>query len=319
MSTMILIRLALVLVFLSAAAGFASAGGNVVAYLDERGDLVVIGDELGNSFTICSEAGCSRGAPDDAVWVYSLDATRPTTVNGAPGHVGVWFVPTSTRMRVILGGGADRLTCHPRYLDALVLDAGPGNDSLSLEGQFGELHLRMGDGDDHIGGKGSTSGDFFVDTGDGHDSLALEDSNVALVSGSCRVEMGAGDDRLLVWYYDTIHGPFMADMGAGADFVLVREESRFLDDVLIVTGGDDDVVTLEGVPFSSRLDLRTGRGNDTVSLEDSSFSGRTRFHGGSGLDELSDLGGNAFLGGRPKVIGFEVAPGWNALARSFVR
>jgi hypothetical protein len=311
-------RLVLLVVWL-AVSSIAAAEGNVVVYVDRNGDLVVIGDELGNRFTICSEAGCSRGAPDDAVWVYSLDGSGGpyTTVNGLPGYPGAWFVPTGTRMIVRANGGGDRIVCHPRYRDSLDLDTGAGHDMVTLEGQFGEVRVLGGPGDDSIGGAEGfeTYGSFFADTGDGADGLFFGYGSLALASGSFHAKTGPGDDRIFFRDYIDCYGPLRIDMGSGADFLWCREGIRFLQSFALSTGADGDLVTLDGLSVSGWLDVHTGPGDDDLSLASSVMLGRTLFHGGSGSDELLDLGGNDFPGGPPKVLGFEAAPSWRARAR----
>ncbi len=207
-------------------------------------------------------------------------------------------------------------------------------DRVVVSGISRGMHLALGDGDDlanvfDVNVRGNVSiqagaGDDHVRVGGPRRDAADSTEIATRIGGRLLVDLGSGNDRLLVTAAALGRG-LDVDGGAGDDDVAITD-SRSRGFVGIRTGAGEDRVVIEGTR-AGLARIGTGAGADHVALVDSAFSGvsvhagdgddrvelagiRARaawFQGGMGGDGLSLTGPNHI--GQFRVSGFETIHG----------
>ena len=240
--------------------------GDVIAFLDDGGNLIIIGDSADNGidfdqFGQFSVAGVDAGG-------------SPTRVNGEPNGLATFDVSGEGDIRLFLGGGDD------------VLEVGTRSDSVDPPD---DLEIYAGAGDDFVKVIGDTNvaDDLELRGGSGADALYVYSADVG---DDLDVSAEAGDDLVSV-YGARVGGDLIVRTGAGRDAVDVGFSDEFADRVV-------GAVTVAG---HALFDL--GDDGDVLEVVDSRFDGIFAANGGRGIDRLI-LTGNTFAR-RPLVRGFE--------------
>ena len=266
--------------------------------------------------------------PTDDEPVQVVDGTL--MVLGTDGRDNIVVQSVRGGIRVILNG--ERFGTFDD-VEAIVVDAGAGNDTVVVAGNLRiDAELIGGDGNDTlIGAKGRDflSGDAGNDTligNSGHDSLSGGDGNDVLIAGNGRDDLlgGAGDDVLIAGSgddhvsgdegNDVVHGNGGADVvlgglgndslfgGSGRDLAIGGEGRDRLfgegdDDLLIggTTDIDEDAQALADILAEWKVNASF---DDRVAAVEASLNDGTIFDDGD-ADEL--IGG----GGRDWYFDFE--------------
>lgn len=208
--------------------------GNVVATFTD-GALHVFGDGKSNSVEIV--------AVGEDVLVRGLDRTR---VNGQEEVAFLAGAPLLASLRVVLGGGHDRL---------LIRDLAIAGDAAIGQGQVDTL--RDAGNDEIILDHVLIGGGLRLNAGAGTDTIALID---VAVTGEAQLRGGGGSDHIEI--VDAVFSRLVIDAGSGNDLV-----------------GIDSSLIAEAI-------VRLGSGRDTLSILGDTVVGRSNFTGGSGRDRL---------------------------------
>lgn len=172
------------------------------------------------------------------------------------------FCPAAgvTAIVVATGDGDDRVTTEAELPTSV--DAGAGDDWVEHYGAAATI--RLGDGDDQLGGGKKAQTRLTVSGGAGDDDLGCGDDNRATpVKGARILDGGAGKDRICGGRADD-----RLDGGAGNDKVFAGEGDDKLDgdagdDML---RGDDDNDTIVG--GRGEDEIEGGSGKDTIRVKD---------------------------------------------------
>lgn len=270
--------------------------GDVRAFVNGRGDVIILGDRFGNGITV-APTGVVEGE-------LRVSGEPGTTVNGGAEAILV----TSGRLWISLKGGRDRIRVDGALPGDLAIRMGDDDDLVILGCPVvkGAVTIDTGPGNDAVDVQDSLLEESLVlRTGSGHDRMT---SFFLSVRGQATIETGSGDD-LLELGQTVIGDTLRVDTGAGADefslvgsFVLIQVVA-----VLIVrTGAGDDFVSIGQASVAGSLDVALGAQEDQLAVFCSDVGGPAHFSGGSGVDAVLGLPLNLFAGGPPMVRGFEM-------------
>jgi hypothetical protein len=287
-----------------------ASSGSTHAWIDDAGNLIVVGDDADNRINIAS-AGCGPelpGIPKPGTYqVWSNNST----INGMPGSQGVALVPFGKAIRVYLGGGNDRLAIDCTLRLDVEYHGGDGNDGFSsgLSDVHGDVTLDGGAGDDLVDFQDS----FFRGRFDVRD-MALVYIFYGVVLGDVRIEADVVLD---------------ANGGHGSSVDVVAREASFFGNPQFLGVVGDLTITADYAPvvgFNAPRDLRIsgasvarvlnldvgqslfvtlGPGSDLLQIDMVSIGKESRVDGGRGLDAL--LRGQV-VGATLQVVGFEAVP-----------
>ena len=238
--------------------------GNVRAFLDGGGNLIVIGDGAANcvqldmfgDFTVL---GCDHGG-------------APTSVNGEPNGEARFDVDGEGDIRFYMLGGDDEVRVGQRSdsvspPDDLEVYAGEGDDYVLTVGDTNvgdDLEIVAGPGDDTVEVFTTQVGDdVSVLTGDGDDDVTLYGDEVG---DDLVLHTGAGRDSVRVGFFD--------DPAGGPPVI---EATRVADDTFIDLGADDDSLRVLRSTFRGTFWADAGRGTDTLEQRENTFGGRRIF------------------------------------------
>lgn len=266
-----------------------SAAGNVTAFVDADGVLVVRGDELDNRVVVGR-----TGIPGEFV----VRGEVFTTVNGMNEVVLI-----ADDVRIFMRSGNDEARVDGVVPGFVHVEGGPGNDRLSLGDPFvlGTALLDGGAGDDHLGMEGAVANaGLHMIGGSGTDDVQLA---FAIVNESFVLELGAGDDFVIISNSD-LNGSFVFEGAAGADEIVMLESSVSADTRLALAAGED-AVTSERNTFGGRLEIELGPQDDALTLTATTVAGPATFRAAGGTDTYTDPGDNDFQSGPPSLAGFE--------------
>jgi len=253
--------------------GTARGEGNITAYTNHDGDLIVLGDSQSNGVFV------GRTGEANEYLVEGLDrGSGPTTVNGLESEI---LIAVGEHIRIVLNDGDDRLHFDGQHPGSVTVDGGRGNDWIGIGDPVISEYLE-------------------IDGGPGDDLVDIQDS---LVEGDLFVRTGQGADQI-VFFFAALHGNTLLDTGPGVDDLSV-DSSIFSGSLFIETGGDADEVTLFDLVIGNELEARLGPGDDLFEITEVSIGGKVRCDGGAGDDTYSDGGGNNFGGGNPQIRRFE--------------
>jgi hypothetical protein len=292
--------------------------GNVTAQLVD-GDLIVTGDASDNRIRIYLGAfgetklfgdGTNvNGVPDGTFDLTGL--TDDVVARMGDGNDTVGFVGGFAGAVVIEGGnGNDRMESlgGSSIAAELVIDAGPGANSVSLSGRgFGResfnLGFRVGTSTIITGGEQRdgvfleqvfVASDLVINTGAGGDDVDLRRSTIAKFIG---VDSGADIDHLFLFGVSTTTASLQTGTGSAAIDLEFFYASHDLG--ILAADGATDILL-----WRSRVDgtayIIGGHSNDYVKTEDSALAGMQIYTGAGGdrvditgsiLDSLfADLG-----------------------------
>ena len=231
--------------------------GDVVAFLDSSGDLIVRGDDAANGIDLDMFGGFT---------VAGVDAGgAPTRVNGEPNGVATFEVTGEGDIRLFLGGGAD------------VLEVGTRSDSVDTPDDL-EIYAGSGDDDVRVIGDTNVTDDLEVFGGSGNDALRIYSPDV---EDDLEIHSGGGDDWVTI-YGARVGDDLIVRTGAGRDTVDVGFSDEFGDrilgavtvaeDTLIDLGFDDDALELLGSTFRGRFFADGGWGTDTLIQSRNTFA-----------------------------------------------
>jgi Ca2+-binding RTX toxin-like protein len=265
-----------------------AAEGNVIAYLDATGTLVVEGDALANDVLV------GRTGENNEFLVTGLGTT---TVNGATEAILV-----ASSVRVHARRGNDRIRVDGNIPGHVLVDGGPGDDQLDLGDPSidGTALMIGGAGNDRFGIEGTlVDQGLTVRGGPGDDFVELF---FATVVGELVIETSTGNDTVALRRVDA--GALTVSTGHSADEVRILESS--IDgNVRVAAGTGDDLVELgPELVVGGSLEVALSDGTDVLTLVDIEVTGPATLHGGNGEDTLVDDGGNVFLDGPPTIKGF---------------
>ena len=227
--------------------GRLALSGNVTAEV-VNGDLVVRGDDLGNSVVVLQAAGNK----------FTVEGVN-TTVNGKASKR--TFTGVTSDMTVSLGDGNDRLSLgRPpcdlggRVSDDLQIDLGGGRDRVEIGGLF------------------SVFDDATIETGTGSDVVVAYGFNVADDLTVRKSQANAGDFdtvSLNLVYVGTsagVTGVLTVDLAGGND--VVHLSSLSADQFVVNTRGGRDTVTLQHARWDGTRAsvIDAGGGTDLVTL-----------------------------------------------------
>lgn len=267
-----------------------SAEGDVRAFLDRGGRLIVLGDAADNEVVVGR-----TGEPGE----FRVVGEGTTTVNGTDE-----VVLSAESVRVLMRGGDDEARIDGNILGDVAVEGGAGNDVLSLGDPTiaGTAVLDGGPGDDHLGVEGtSVDGGLRLLGGPGDDEFHLF---FAVVRERLVIEAGPGDDDVSIDDF-FVDGFLRVDAAAGADVVRLLRSTVTLDVVLVLAAGSDEAV-LEQDQLGAHLKIALGAQDDLLAISGTEVAKAAAFHGGPGTDVYDDPGDNDFLAGPPLVAGFEV-------------
>ncbi|WP_428819068.1 autotransporter outer membrane beta-barrel domain-containing protein [Microbulbifer sp. MCCC 1A16149] len=169
--------------------------------------------------------------------------------------------------------GPDQILCdEDNDAEGADVNSFGGNDTLDLNaGTIGNVDA--GEGDDLVNVNGATVETNLL-TGNGNDTVIMDvrDSEIGnYFDGG--LNTGAGDDRLEL--YDGLI--FVADMGAGDDYVLL--DGGFIYQKLSLGDGDDTLYLDEGLVYH----VDGGNGSDYIEIDAYAYEGDAILDGGDDL------------------------------------
>jgi hypothetical protein len=194
-------------------------------------------------------------------------------------------------LTVLLGTGDDNLTITTTITGTSNINAGNGDNTVTVDNTQGPLNLTTGTGDDTLAFV-AISSTTDVNTGDGNDSVHLE-----TVNGPTTLVMGSGNDTVQA---DTINAATSITTGGGTDgaqFTTINAPTTLAmgngnDTVLVTTANAATSVTLGDGTDSVQLDtinaatsVTAGNGSDTVNLQ--TATAPTHITTGTGVDVVN--------------------------------
>ena len=278
-------------------AGSNLAGGNVSAFLNDSGDLMVVGDHEDNQIQLCTTE-CAPGNPGPPGG-YTIWSTSNTTINGLPGLPGVVLVPTGTRFRILLNGGADFFRLDGFIPFEVDISGGPGDDfiSLGVPRITKSLKIDTGLGSDFVEGEDSiVRQDFLLLTGMGVDQI---DFRRFSVFGTFKIALGEDDD--LAYLEEVSSTMLYLDGGKGADQIAASACS-FVHDWILWGRDGADRVQITRASLGGDLNVFLGDQDDVLELGLCAGNGIALLHGGDERDKLK-FGENMFAA--LKLLSFE--------------
>ena len=189
-----------------------------------------------------------------------------------------------------------------------------GASAFTASGVTGDVKINMGAGDDFVQLMMVVPGNLNIDMGSGNDFLSLggffelppgaQSLPYAVdVKGGLTVNSQAGNDVLNI-FDSRVAGATSLVTGSENDRVTLLN-TRFLNTLDLDTGSGDDSVDIGNISVTGKANLQTGSGNDAVTLKDSAFSSDLTLDGGSGTGDSLMKSGNLFA--KPVTIkGFEI-------------
>ena len=231
--------------------------GDVVAFLDRSGNLIVIGD------------GAANGIDLDMFGEFTVAGTdaggAPTRVNGEPNGVATFEVTGEGDVRLFLGGGAD------------LLEVGTRSDSVDTPDDL-EIYAGPGDDDVRVIGDTNVTDDLEVFGGSGNDALRIYSPDV---EDDLEVHSDGGDDWVTI-YGARVGDDLIVRTGAGRDTVDIGFSDEFSDRILgavtvaegtlIDLGFDDDALEVLGSTFPGRFFADGGWGTDSLIQSGNTFA-----------------------------------------------
>jgi Ca2+-binding RTX toxin-like protein len=185
------------------------------------------------------------------------------------------------------GSGTGLVTCPDATINSLAIDAGDGDDVVTIQSLADPATVTGGAGDDTLDASTALTAVTY-DGGAGHDSMTGGDGNDRVTGGTGNdvLRGGAGNDVMSAGPgNDTVDGDGGADTiveAADADFILSDSSLGGL--------GVDSLAEIE------QASLTGGAGNNTIDA--SAFSGSTTLFGLGGNDSLAGgLGVDSLVGG----------------------
>jgi hypothetical protein len=260
---------------LTALAAPAFAAGDVAATLASGGRLEVMGDAAANDLQIEKNSITGEfvvlgrnGTTINGGAEFRAEGVKTLRIAMGEGNdlVALGGFGLKKGLRVDLGAGDDRLTTLRNTIKrrATIL-AGPGNDTLLLEGG---TEFRRG---------------VRINTDEGDDLVRLADS---VVSGRLRLLTGDGDDRVELHRNGfTELASLVIRTGNGDDWVEAIG-CTFQSHVKMQTNDGQDVVYVATSRFRKLAAFKTGKMDDEIELERSTFDAALRVNGGGGLNAV---------------------------------
>jgi hypothetical protein len=265
--------------------------GSVTAFLNGAGDLIVQGDDAGNSVRIDRSAG--PGSP------IQVSGGADTAINGVLGGTAV--IGSVLNIDVRLGGGNDRISVDAVDVPGAVLMVlGDGDDSADFHGRLGAVEVRGGDGNDDIDLSSGVEvfGYARIQGGEGDDYIAIMFTPIL---GQLDINAGGGSNILRLFSVQVDEGVTIqtgeGDDNVALDFVIVQG------DTMIKLGAGDDDLRLDTLAVQGDTLIKLGAGDDSLYLRDSVCLGLFFASGGDGTDDIEDVGGNTFTDAL--FLGFE--------------
>jgi hypothetical protein len=174
-------------------------------------------------------------------------------------------------LTLLLGTGDDTLTISTTITGSTTVNAGIGDNNVTVVATQGPLSLTTGSGSDTILLE-TISNPTTVSTGDGDDTVHLETTNAPIT-----ITAGNGNDTLNL---DTINGTALVTTGGGNDtFVLTTVNAA----TTVTAGNGNDSVQLDTINASTNVTV--GNGTDTVNLQTANAA--TNITTGTGTDVVN--------------------------------
>jgi len=245
------------------------AGGN-------GADVLNIDDKAHASSIVYTITATSVDRAGAGIITYgTVESLTVDTAQGADSIL-VDSTPAATAVRVNAGAGDDTVTVNGTS-GSLALDGGDGNDTFTVVGIAGPLVLDGGNGNDTFAiGTGSLDtlvGAVSVQGGVGSDALSVNDSkdtsDNTYAVGLTQVARTAGGSVAVD--YDAVEQLALA-AGDGADAIGITATSTTMS-VSVSAGAGDDAVTVGGGTLDNLLGtlvLDAGGGSDRLIVDDSS-------------------------------------------------
>ena len=239
--------------------------GDVHVFLDDGGNLIVVGDGAANGIRVDTAGDFS---------IAGVDAGGgPTRVNGEPNGDVRFPVTGEGDVRLFLHGGDDVVEVGFRAdsvdaPDDLGIYTGDGNDSITTLGDTNvadDLEIATGPGDDVVRVLTTDVGDdldILTDSGD--DSVNLYGTSVG---DDLLVRTGGGRDAVGVGFTE------YTGTGGGR----ITAPVVVADDTLIDLGADDDTLGVIESIFRSAFFADGGAGADVLERSGNAFGGRRVF------------------------------------------
>ena len=254
--------------------------GNVIAYSNGAGDLIVQGDGAANHIYI------EKNVPSHAI----LKAGLGTTINGSiDGKVVLWFGADGAgyveRDIVIKMGDGDDLV-EVKDLDIhgkIRMDMGNGNDKATMERVDGggyEFSFVMGSGDDVLALHDVAVKKATIRTDSGNDLISTKDLHT--LSAGVDVNTGSGDDVAL---FSGNVGKFKLKMADGNDLAMLGLDIFEVGKIRIKMGDGTDHLQLVHTDVTSSTKIAMGGGEDDLAVNSSAFFfDKFKANGGGGND-----------------------------------
>jgi len=277
--------------------------GNVSVVENAVGDFVLLGDAADNEIAI-------EQAPDGSVRIRGLAGT---TLNGESDSIELSASDVfNGNLTIRTRGGGDQIFLGDFTINGTTdINSGGGNDliELSLVDFEGPTQIRSGGGADQIDIVGSFSSasvaittgagndvanidsvqwlqGLSVNTGGGNDYLGVNDSNVESFT---QIRGGAGDDTVELSGFSSQGGGnlgIQVSLSSGDDNFLLTEFSYLDGDLVVTTGGGDDLVSINSLGMTGDVNLATGGGSDVVAIVNSGVIDALDINLGAGADGL---------------------------------
>ena len=238
-------------VVLAVSASPARPAGNVGTVVDQ-GRVLLEGDEAPNGIVV------TAGDQEDGIRVFGLDGT---TVNDQPEIT----LAGVQRLVIRTGDGPDRVELRQvRIRGSVTIRTGRGGDQVLVEqATLQRLDVRSGAGNDalSIGPQSRIRRLLHLRTGRDRDDVVIESSDLAAILAST----GQGDDVLTIFDVTTTRRT-QVFTNVGQDTVFFGV-TRFIGDVDVNLGEDDDLLRLDTVVFEDDSDLDGGSDEDALLLD----------------------------------------------------
>lgn len=298
--------------------------------LAEIGSIIVYGDAGDDAISLLSlpadiSVVVNGNAGNDSIFLNQVGAGAEITLNGDTGndtiHVGGGDFDTLIDSSVTVNGGtnSDTLMLEDAadtgsdaytltgttfnktgfatltYLgtEDLVLDAGTGNNSITLDGlSADDVTVRGGDGDDTLEVRYVVATSTYLDCGAGADVCNFGDDDIdSHIAGAATVVGGAGADTLNLDdrndtgtdLYSFLPAGFIK---TGADAVVFQTTET----VVLNASNVDSTIEVTGSPAGANITLNAGEGADDIEIGggdfDSKLGGSVVVNGGNGVDSL---------------------------------
>jgi hypothetical protein len=259
----------------------------------ENGLLTIVGSNLDNNLSFIGTVNSTLQVTGLSVtqndittpFTFEIGNVRSLAINTLGGNDTVLFNRWSfENLTINLGTGNDTLflgpTTTPDITTTAGLDAAVASGTLNVE----NLSITGSDGNDSVTMNRMFNGYWYIDLGNGNDSLRTYWTS----SYSLNISLGADQDVASIGYhaaYNAGTGAARLDGGAGHDLIGVFLSS-FTGDVNCFGRNGIDTLAFDANNFGRSVLIDGGNDSDTIVLAASLVAQRATLTGGQGTDSI---------------------------------